>query len=387
MRTRILLVNSLLAVAWLAACAQAPLPTLIVMPTITPSLPQPTPTDPPLILSETPSPVPDTATPTETPTLAPSATPTLTETSSPSRVVNLDAVGDIMLGRTIADQVLANGPQVVFAGVQSVLDQADLRVGNLECSISSHGSPVHKSYTIQAPPITAKALALGKFDLVTLANNHSMDYGIQGLADTQNNLSLYGIESVGAGTNFSRAHMPVILEKNGLRLAFLGYVDVPVENTGFDAHTWIATQTQPGIAWADPNQIKIDVAAAKTQADLVIVMLHSGYENVSSVMANQSREAHAAIDAGASLVIGAHPHILQGIERYHGGLIAYSLGNFVFDDYQGISNATIILHVVLTPQGVQSYDYVPVVIENGLPAVTAIENAMGIQTLVAPLNP
>jgi poly-gamma-glutamate capsule biosynthesis protein CapA/YwtB (metallophosphatase superfamily) len=214
-----------------------------------------------------------------------------------------------------------------------------------------------------------------------------MDFGIQGLADTQNNLSLYGIGYVGAGTNDAQAHTPVILEKNGLRLAFLGYVDVPVEISGFDTRTWIAGANQPGIAWADPARIQADVRAAKQQADLVIVFLHSGVEIsnfISSVTPAQRLEAQTAIDAGAALVLGSHPHQVETLETYHGGLIAYSLGNFVFDDYLGIANATLILRVTLTPQGVKSYDYVPVLIENGLPALTSIDRVRGIQTLVAP---
>lgn len=310
-----------------------------------------------------------------------------TSPPTPSLQVTLDAVGDIMLGRTVGERLLAQDPGIVFAGVQSALDSADVRVGNLECALTDRSTSEHKKYPLQAPPEAAQALSLGKFDVVSLANNHAMDYGYQGLTDSQNYLNQYGVATVGAGANSTAAHTPVILERNGLRLAFLAYVDVPVEMDGFDAHDWIATESKPGIAWAYPDQIKVDVTAAKQQADVVIVLLHSGYEVPSNVTMGQKQEAHAAIDAGAAVVIGSHPHILQSIERYHGGLIAYSLGNFVFDDYRGISNATIILRVVLTRQGVQSYDYIPVLIENGLPVITSIDNARGIETLVAPLTP
>ena len=167
-------------------------------------------------------------------------------------------------------------------------------------------------------------------------------------------------------------------------------MDVPVELGGFDSHAWIASDSQPGIAWADPNQIKVDVSAAKLKADLVIVLLHSGIEintYMSTITNDQRLEAHTAIEAGAALVIGSHPHQLQSIERYHGGLIAYSLGNFVFDQYKGVANATIILRVVLGRDGVQSYDYVPVLIDNGLPHVITEDLAPAIGTLVAPVNP
>ena len=190
--------------------------------------------------------------------------------------------------------------------------------------------------------------------------------------------------------NDIEAHRPVIMERNGLRLAFLAYANVPVENGGFDARVWKATSSQPGIAWAEPNQIMMDVTAAKKEADVIIVLLHSGYEITSIIpgISNDQRlAAHAAIDAGAALVIGSHPHFLQSIERYHGGLIAYSLGNFVFDDYQGIANASIILRVVLTPAGFQSYEWIPVLIKNGLPKLADMNDTLAIGTLVAPINP
>ena len=295
-----------------------------------------------------------------------------------------------MLGRSVGQQVLAKGPQIVFAGVQSVLDSADVLVGNLECAITDRSLPVQKSFVLKAPPQTAQALSLGGFDVLSQANNHALDFGSAGLADTQKSLSEYGIATVGAGLDFAAAHAPVIIQRNGLRMAFLGYVDVLPEKSGFDPHSWAASATSPGVAWADPEQIKADVQAAKLQADVVIVFLHGGIEItdvINNISLNQRLEAHTAIDAGAALVIGSHPHVLQQIEPYHGGLIAYSLGNFVFDQYAGIADASIILRVVLNRSGVQSYDYVPVLIENGLPHLTSDKDVPAIGTLVAPARP
>ncbi|MCX6036336.1 MAG: CapA family protein, partial [Chloroflexi bacterium] len=164
--------------------------------------------------SDTPAPASDTPTSaaTETATIAPTGTPT------PSLQVNLAAVGDIMLARTVGDQVQARGPEIVFAGVQSVLDSADVLVGNLECALTADGERQPKNYTFAAPPETAQALALAGFDVLSLANNHAMDYGSQGLFDTLDNLGQYGIASMGAGANAAEAHAPVILERHGLRL-------------------------------------------------------------------------------------------------------------------------------------------------------------------------
>jgi poly-gamma-glutamate capsule biosynthesis protein CapA/YwtB (metallophosphatase superfamily) len=368
MSIRPLSVCLILAMMGLAACTGDGITTPIIPPT-------------PTAASPTPGLIMDKPTSTETATLAP------TDTAAPSFQVTLDAVGDIMLARSVGDQVLAQGPQVVFAGVQSILDSADIRVGNLECAITARATPEKKSFPLKAPPQAAQALSLGRFDILSLANNHALDYGYTGLVDTQTALSQVGIATVGAGVDAATAHAPVIVQRNGLRLAFLAYADVLPENSGFDAQTWIATETGPGIAWADPARITADVAAAKLQADLVVVQLHSGYEINSTVSASQRTQAHAAIDAGAALVIGSHPHILQSIEQYHGGLIAYSLGNFVFDQYLGVVNATIILRVILDRTGVVSHDYVPILIENGLPVVTTIDGVRAIETLVAPPNP
>jgi poly-gamma-glutamate capsule biosynthesis protein CapA/YwtB (metallophosphatase superfamily) len=311
-------------------------------------------------------------------------------TLAATRRVNLQAVGDMMFARTVGKQILEKGPGIVFGGVQSVFDSADVLVGNLECALTTSSIPQAKSYTFAAPPEAAQALAMAGFDVVSLANNHAMDFGSQGLADSLDNLRTAGIRGVGAGANATAAHAPVILERNGLRLAFLAYVDVPAEKEGFDARSWIATDMRPGIAWADPAQIAVDVSATKELADIVIVQLHSGYEisaYIPALSPNQRAAAHAAIDAGAALVLGSHSHVLQPIEEYHGGLIAYSLGNFVFDGYLGIVNATIILRVVLTPAGVESYDWVPVLIENGLPQLSINEDVPAIGTMIAPIKP
>jgi poly-gamma-glutamate capsule biosynthesis protein CapA/YwtB (metallophosphatase superfamily) len=383
MRNNRILIRIFLIAAMLTGCT-APALIMVDSPespiaseTRTPFLPE---NDTPMAASASNTP---TSTITETATLVPTGIPTPT----PSLRINLEAVGDIMLARTIANQVQAAGPEIVFAGVQSELDSADVLVGNLECALTVGGEQQNKSYTFAAPPEMAQALALAGFDVLSLANNHAMDYGGSGLLDTRNTLVGYGIASVGAGENVAEAHTPVIVERNGLRLAFLAYVDVPKEYNGFDAHTWIATVSQPGVAWANRDQIRIDVAAAKHQADVVVVLLHSGYEENTAVVSFQRAEAITAIDAGAALVIGSHPHILQAIEHYHGGLIAYSLGNFVFDDSQGIFNATVIFRAVLTPEGVQSFSFIPVLIENGLPRLAADWEAPAIGTMVSPINP
>ncbi len=201
MRNNRILIRIILIAAMLTGCA-APAVTLVDSPelptaseTRTPFLPA---NDTPTAASPSDAP---TSTVTETATLAPTGIPTPT----PSLRVNLEAVGDIMLARTIADRVQAAGPEIVFAGVQSELDSADILVGNLECALTASGERQIKSYTFAAPPEMAQTLALAGFDVLSLANNHAMDYGGQGLLDTRNTLDSTGLPVWVPGTNARRS--------------------------------------------------------------------------------------------------------------------------------------------------------------------------------------
>jgi poly-gamma-glutamate synthesis protein (capsule biosynthesis protein) len=293
------------------------------------------------------------------------------------------AVGDLMLARGVGDRLRAKGPGAVFGGVSSILSQADLLVANLECVISDQGSPQPKSYTFRAPPVAVQALAQAGFDVVGLANNHSLDYGIVALADMFSRLRESGIAYVGAGADAGAARAPVILDRNGVRVAFLSYVNVPVEGrTAFDTRSWTAGIETPGVAWADPAAISQDVSQARSLADVVVVLLHAGLEGYSVYTTLQQTLAHTAVDAGATLVLGSHSHVLQPVERYKGGLIVYSLGNFVFDGFLAPSNYSAIFSATLTPRGLQSYEWVPVVIEHGLPRLATPEEAALILTRV-----
>ena len=293
------------------------------------------------------------------------------------------AVGDLMLARAIGDRIQAQGPAVVFSGVAPVLAQADLLAGNLECVITDQGQPQPKSYTFRAPPAAVQALSATGFDVLSLANNHSMDYGIDGLADMVTRLRQAGVGAVGAGADAETARAPLIVTRNGLHVAFLAYVNVPVESrTDFDTRSWEAGVEKPGVAWAETDVISKDVTAAKTVADVVVVLLHAGIEGQGQVAPIQRTLAHAAVDAGAALVIGSHSHTLQPVERYKSGIIAYSLGNFVFDGFAIPSNYSAIFTATLTPLGVDTYAWVPVVVDHGFPRLATSGEAALILPLV-----
>lgn len=289
--------------------------------------------------------------------------PILQTALAPDPIVHLASVGDIMLDRGLGIVIQGGNLAYPFAKVAPLLQGADITVGNMESAMGDVGTPAIKSYPFRAPPVAAEALALGGFDVVSLANNHAMDYGPEALLQALDLLDTQGVATIGAGANFDKAHAPYLTQVNGLSLAFLGYVNVPVEATGFDTAVWTATETTPGLAWGTPDVIAADVTAVRPQADLVVVVLHSGYEYIEEPSEPQMTAAHAAIDAGADLVIGHHAHILQGIEYYNDGVIVYGLGNFAFE----IDGApeTAVLNVWLDQNGVHSLELIPAIIQEG----------------------
>lgn len=282
----------------------------------------------------------------------------LSQELSDARTVHVAAVGDIMLDRSLGHVIESGDLSYPFAGVREVLATADITVGNLESSLGDSGEPVAKSYNFQAPPEAAESLALAGFDVMSLANNHAMDFGSEALIQAIDLLERNGIAAVGAGADYSDARKPVIIEEAGIRVAFLAYVDVPVEVTGFDTRTWEAGVDSPGLAWAYPNLISEDVRTAKSNSDVVVVLLHSGYEFLQEPSPPQIASARAAIDAGASLVISHHSHLLQGVEYYRDGVIAYGLSNFAFDMDGSPDSA--ILNVWLDGEGVHHIEFVPI---------------------------
>jgi len=282
---------------------------------------------------------------------------------APKPLIHLTAVGDIMLNRSLGYNLARGDRLYPFTGVVEALQAADITVGNLECALGDSGEPAPKAYPFRAPPEAAESLALAGFDILSLANNHAMDYGPDALLQGISLLEAQGLATIGAGAHSQAARAPHIMTVHGIRLAFLGYVNVPVEWRGFDTRVWEATADSPGLAWGDPEMIAEDVAAVRPEVDLVIVILHSGYEYIAEPSPDQVGAARAAVEAGADLVIGHHAHILQGIEFYQGKVIAYGLGNFAFD-IDG-DPETALLNVWLNRRGVRQLEIVPAIVRFG----------------------
>lgn len=328
-------------------------------------------------------------TPTESPATPSPVASAVTDASQPRPAgrVTLNAVGDLMLARDIIDLMDRHGSVHPFAAVSSLLRDADVTIANMEGTFTDRGVQGPKFYTFRTPPRHARGLAEAGIDVVALGNNHTLDFGRDGLADTLAALDAAGIKHSGAGTNEQDARSPAVVEANGLRLAFLSYNAV-LEAT-------FAGSASPGVARAQVAAVQTDVTAAGQQADLVIVSLHAGAEYTDTPTPEQRSLARAAIDAGAALVLGSHPHVLQGWERYNGGLIVYSLGNFVFDlDRDDLATLgarpfqTLVLQVELDRGGVVSVTYRPVFIDpdedRPLPATT--DQARAIEARIETLN-
>jgi poly-gamma-glutamate capsule biosynthesis protein CapA/YwtB (metallophosphatase superfamily) len=295
----------------------------------------------------------------------PSPSPTSAPTEEPH--ISLAAVGDIMLARSLGDRILQNGGDGIFAAVESTLRSADLAIGNLECAIGDGGVRAPKAYTFRAPAASATLLQKAGFDLLSLANNHSLDYGGATLAGTLGLLEENGIVGIGAGNNKDAAAAPGFFSIRGVRLAFFAFVDVPKEYLGFDVRVWTAGPSSPGVAWAEPEEIRLHIQELRSRADFIIVMLHFGEEGKATPTQGQMRLARWSIDAGADIVIGSHPHILETIEQFKNGIIAYSLGNFVFDGFSGASNDSQILWLTLSPGKPVDFSTIPIRIVQGVP--------------------
>jgi poly-gamma-glutamate capsule biosynthesis protein CapA/YwtB (metallophosphatase superfamily) len=289
--------------------------------------------------------------------------PHLQTVLAPAPVAHLAATGDIMLDRSMGHHLRQGKLDYPFYEVAHWFHAADLTIGNLESALGDIGEPEPKAYPFRAPPEAAESLARAGFDIVSLANNHGMDYGPEALLQGIDLLRAAGVEPIGAGVDETAAYAPYITEVNGLNLAIFGYLNVPVEWRGFDTETWTATADSPGLAWATVEQVQADVSAVRDDVDLVIVVLHSGYEYVDPPSPMQMDLSRAAVDAGADLVIGHHAHILQGIEFYRDGVIVYGLGNFVFE-IDGPPE-TAVLYAWLDANGVREIELLPAIIQFG----------------------
>lgn len=274
-------------------------------------------------------------------------------------------VGDVMLSRAVGEKMKAEGDWTYpFQKIADTLGAADLTFGNLECPISDVGRNQHHLYSFRANPKAIEGLQHAGFDVMSAANNHILDWGAPALLDTLRRLHEAGILPVGAGVNDLEAHYPVLLESRGLKLAFLAYVNV-------DPKDAVAAPDKPGVAWLEPDRVLADIRFARPLADLVIVSLHWGIEYATRPQRAQVKIARQMIDAGADLVVGSHPHVVQPLEHDHGRWIAYSLGNFIFDQKAPGARRGLMLKIKVVGKQIREVDPIPIAIDRTFQALLA----------------
>ena len=280
-----------------------------------------------------------------------------------AKEVSLVFAGDTVLDDT-AGKIIEQGGDP-FSDFADYFAGADIRITNLECVVSTRGQANDKMYTFQAHPRVIPVLQK-HFDAVTLANNHSGDFGPDAFAQMLSLLKEAGLAQVGGGMNLKQAHTPLVFTRNGWRIAVLSYNEFHPRSfeAGFDI---------PGVAWSEDQQVVEDIQTARRihHADLVIPVMHWGWENERTANPRQRQLAKLMIDAGADAVIGGHPHVTQDMTVYKGKPIVYSVGNFVMKETDNVfQRQSWVLKMYLDKRGVTRFETLPVKIDmEGIPVI------------------
>jgi len=293
------------------------------------------------------------------------STPSGTRTGSSATVekpggeeISLLAVGDVNLGRRCGQLLLREGPHYPFGHLRTWIRSFDLAFCNLESNISDQGGETVKpdnNLIFTAPPVAAAALRLGGWNLVSTANNHSADYGLRALKETVLRLNAAGIPFNGTALFSSDLYQPTYVKIRELTIAFIAVTAVsnaPVRGTPLEQH----------LNLADPECVLPALQAAEKNADFTILSYHGGNEYWDSPTNETRQFLRWAVENGADLVLGHHPHVIQGVEHYKKGLILYSLGNFTF--YQGgqpyWTDYGVAAAITLGRNGIRKTEFIPI---------------------------
>lgn len=275
------------------------------------------------------------------------------------------AGGDVQGDRNVGKFIDAHGGPAALAKVKPYLETASIAFVNLEGPISDLGKKLGwKEYTFRSRLALASGLASAGIDVVSLANNHAMDCGSPALLDTIARLDEAGINHAGGGADSAAARAPALLMAPAGTVAVFAFTDK-------HAAGFAAGADKPGVATvSDAKRLLAAVAEADKKVDFVIVSFHWGSEYTPRAAGYQRALAHRVIDAGADLILGHHPHVIQGLEVYRDKLIAYSLGDFVFDHYKRATGEAFVLQVTMDRSGPPSATIVPVYLSDpyGIPA-------------------
>jgi hypothetical protein len=299
------------------------------------------------------------------------------------------AVGDIMLSRGVAQRIkAANDPLLPFRQLETVLKSSDFNVGNLETPVSGKDQVLGYNKIFNMRVADLAGLTECKFKVLNLANNHALDQGPAGLLATRKYLEDRAVTYLGAGGDLSSAWQPKVLTANNLRIGFIGASYASINDNGVKRNDYLARIE-------DLDRLKEAIAQSKMQSNFTVVTMHAGSEYVEKANPKRLLDkkqidfAHAAIDYGADLVIGTHPHWIQNHEIYSGKHIFYSLGNFIFDMHDAIANKGLMLKIALHGEKfvkpgergsgfntrIAQIECLPIIIELSVPRLATLEEA------------
>jgi hypothetical protein len=294
-------------------------------------------------------------------TTAPTATvPTTTTTTLPPKGwLVIHGTGDVNTDVQYIPALASRGHDWAWSGLDGLLLEDDLTIINLECAPSRLGAKEPKAFNFRCDLDSLPVMLANGVEVANLANNHSQDYGKEAMVDGRNNLVAAGVAPVGAGADAAEAYAPAFFDLKGWRVAVLGFGGV-VPHAG-----WLATDDRPGMASGDDTDAMVAaVAAAKAEADIVIVTVHWGMELKTEPLPDDVERAQAMIGAGADAIFGHHPHRLQAMETVAGRPVAWSLGNFVWPNLSVAGSTTAVARVVISPEGEVTGCLIPAFIES-----------------------
>jgi poly-gamma-glutamate synthesis protein (capsule biosynthesis protein) len=291
------------------------------------------------------------------------------------------AGGDVLFDRGVKEQMeKGGGPGELLSGISPLLHEADVALANLECPLTERTAPILKRFSFRCDPAMAHALKDAGFTALSIANNHTSDYGRAGLRDTARFLERDGLIAVGGGEDQDRAVAPRYVRAGGTTIALLGFVDMPIEGL-------MPMPELPGPAMANLERVTAAIKEARAHADLVAVMVHWGVEYRHTPTQRQRALAAAMAQAGADLIVGQHPHVIQTIEIIGDTTVFYSVGNLVFDQRRPECTEALLVMMRTGADGGPTVEAVPIRILSCRPRPAEGDDARGIMERVAGWSP
>jgi poly-gamma-glutamate synthesis protein (capsule biosynthesis protein) len=270
-------------------------------------------------------------------------------------------MGDVMIGRTVNKIISRKGYTYPWGNVLNILKKDGINLINLETAITNSNKTVDKVFNFKADPDKINTLTEANIHGVNIANNHILDFSIEGMEETIKVLDEYGIAHTGAGRNLAAARTPLLLSYQSLTIGMLGCTD---NEPGWEANSHPGTNY---VRTGDLSRLREDISNLREKADIVIVSLHWGPNMVEEPSDHQVKFAHDIADIGADIIFGHSAHIFQGIEIYKGKIILYDTGDFI-DDYvidPGLRNdRSFLFEIAVTDKKISGLNLIPVVIDN-----------------------